>query len=322
MGRGRPKKVKEETSNNSAIREINKATGANLHYASAEKAKERVMFPDYLEPLNKLTGGIPLGGSYTIIWGVKGSCKTTFTYILTALLQKEGKRVVFFDLEHSFDGEYASKFGVQLDKLLIGEGETAETVMDTIIKMNEQKLIDFAIVDSIQGMSPKGEQETKKGKEKSIEDDEMGLLARKMSKFFRVSTHEAYKANVGIILIGQTRKNLNSFAKLDTLSGGEALGFWATMILKTFRGTKKEAPTYKFKVNDETKTISIGFNLGICLEKKKISNCAPEGTVIYLPFYNEFGFVKPTNEQIEEIYGNWIEFEKETDNEEEEKNEE
>lgn len=318
MGR-KKKENKQENTNNSAIREINKTTGANLHYASDEKAKERVRFPEYLEQLNKLTGGIPLGGSYTIIWGVKGSCKTTFTYILTALLQKEGKRVVFFDLEHSFDGKYASKFGVQLDKLLLGEGETAETVMDTIIKMNEQKLTDFVIIDSVQGMSPQGEQETKQGKELSIEHNEMGLLANKMSKFFRRSTHEAYKANVGIILIGQIRKDLGKFFVLDKLAGGEALGFWATMILKTFRGTKSEAPTYKFKVNGKIKTISIGFNLGICLEKKKISNCAPEGTVIYLPFYNEFGFEKPSDEQIEELYSEWIELEKESDNEEEEK---
>ena len=53
--------------------------------------------------------------------------------------------------------------------------------------MGKNKAIDLIIVDSIQGLSPKGEQETKKGIAKSLEDDTMALLARKLSQFFRMS---------------------------------------------------------------------------------------------------------------------------------------
>jgi RecA/RadA recombinase len=43
------------------------------------------------------------------------------------------------------------------------------------------------ILDSIQGLSPHGEQyEGKADKEKSVEDDTMALLARKLSQFFRI----------------------------------------------------------------------------------------------------------------------------------------
>jgi hypothetical protein len=47
------------------------------------------------------------------------------------------------------------------------------------------------------------------------------------------------------------------------------------------------------------------------LEKKKISHTAPEETETRQDFYNEFAFKKPTDKQIETLYHEWIEFEKE-----------
>lgn len=296
---------------NIAFKEVQKqCPGTVFTTASKVKSKERIMFPEYLEELNKFTGGIPLQ-AFSVIWGNKSSGKTTLIYSLITQLQKLEKTVVYFDLEGSFDGEWASSLGINLENLIIGRGQTAENIMDAIKTLSKEKAIDFAIIDSIQAMSPKGEQETKKGKEISIEHDEMALLARKLSKFFRITTHGIYESNIGVLLIGQARKDLGSFIVLDTLSGGHALNHYSTMTIKLFRGSKSDAPKYKFKVNKKTKEFNIGFSLNARMEKKKISHCAPEGVIITFPFYEGTAFKKPTEEEIKNAYGDWIALEQE-----------
>jgi RecA/RadA recombinase len=112
-----------------------------------------------------------------------------------------------------------------------------------------------------------------------------------------------FKGKVCVLLVGQARMDLGSFVKLETLSGGRALGFYATIILHVRRGQKADAPQYKYKDNDnKTQTITIGFDMCVKLEKTKISNTAIEGTEIHLPFFFGYGFNKPDEQQIKETF--------------------
>ena len=290
------------------VNELTKKFGHSIvHFAKDEPDKEKIPFG--IEAIDKLTGGGILSGMFTILWGNKSSAKTTLAYSAIAQAQKMGKNCLFLDLEGSFDKAWAEKFGVDLNRLLVGHFETAEEAMDTIIKLTNEKAIDFIILDSIQSLSPAGEQQTKKGKEKSVEDDTMALLARKLSQFFRMSASGVYKGKVAMLLIGQARTDLGSFIKLDALSGGHALQHWSAITLKSYRGTKADAPRYKFKVNGKTKEFIIGFDLVIKIEKTKVSGTAPESSEIRIPFHYEYGFIRPTDEQIEQLYSDWIEFE-------------
>jgi len=300
-----------------AIRGLNKKFGYEaLKPASEEKERERIPFD--LDILNELTGGgIPLG-MFSILWGNKSCGKTTHTYGLIARAQKMGKLCAFFDLEHSFDTHWAKKFGVDIDKLLIGHFDTAEQAMDTFIELADKKAIDFVVLDSVQSLSPEGEQHKKKSEKiKSTSDDTMALLARKLSQFFRMSGNRAYKANVGLLLIGQARVDLSGFIPMQKISGGNALEHWSSLILHIRRGTKANAPRYKFN-NEEGKKreIIIGFDTCVVLDKKKLPFCAPEKTEVHFPFFESAGWNEPTREQIEECYGDWIEFEKEAESDE------
>jgi RecA/RadA recombinase len=346
MGRGRPRKIKpEETSGDltlqneinqaesklssleneqskevnipmtepdpklkKVVNELSKIHGSPvIHFANEEEAKERI--PTKIESLDKLIKGF-VAGAFNVIWGGKSSTKTTTCYYTIAEAQKLNKVCLFADLEHSFDAEYAAKCGVDCSKLLLAtDFNTAEEAMDAIIKLCNEKVIDLVIVDSVQALSPTGEQEEKSGKEKSIADDEMGLIARKLSKFFRVSGTGVYRGKVTFILIAQTRIDLGKFIKLETLSGGNALAHYATIIVKMYRAGKADSPQYKFKVGDKNKSFPIGFKVCYCLEKKKISGCAPEKSTTSQDFYNEFGFRKPSDEEIKNLYKDWIEFE-------------
>ena len=263
-------------------------------------------------------GGIPLG-TFSILWGNKSCGKTSHTYGLIARAQKMGKLCAFFDLEVSFDPHWAKKFGVDIDKLLIGHFDTAEQAMDTFIALVDKKAIDFVVLDSIQSLSPVGEQHKKKSeKMKSTSDDTMALLARKLSQFFRMSANRTYTANAGLLLIGQARVDLGGFIPIQRISGGNALEHWASLILHIRRGTKADAPRYKFTDNKgKRKEIIIGFDTCVVLDKKKIPFAAPEKTEVHFPFFEGKGWIEPTKEEIENIYGDWIEFEKEAEEEDE-----
>lgn len=295
-----------------AVNDLTKQFGHSIiHLAKDEEDKERLPFG--IETIDNLIGnGIP-AGMFTILWGNKGVAKTTLTYHLIAQAQKKNKKCLFLDLEGSFDKIWAEKCGINLDTLLIGHFKTAEEAMDTMIQLTNKQVIDLIVLDSVQSLSPTGEKETKTGKEKSVEDDTMALLARKLSQFFRMAASGVYEGKVAVLLIGQARIDLGSFIKLDTLSGGKALGHWSVITLKAYRGNKADAPRYRFKVDGKSKEIIIGFDLHIRLEKRKISGTAPENSEIRIPFYDTFGFQQPTDKQILEIYKDWVDFEKDND---------
>jgi recombination protein RecA len=323
--RGRPKKllsqnliiesekkiIEEDTNPNlrRIVNDLSKTFGHEIiHFASEEPERERI--PTGIPELDKMIKGFP-SGAFSVIWGNKGSTKSTTALYLIAQAQRLGKTCLYLDLETSFDNSWADKCGIDRSKLLIGHFENAEQALDTAIKMSKEKVIDVIILDSVQSLSPEGEQETKKGEEKSTGDETMALLARRLSQFFRMDAAGNYKGNVTFILIGQSRMDLGGYIKLEKLSGGKALAHWATLIIKAYRSSKADAPHFKFKIGDKNKSFPIGFEICYRLEKKKISETAPEETEVRTNFYNEFGFRKPSNKEIETLYADWINFEKE-----------
>ena len=281
------------------LNEVNRAHKSTLlKFASEEQAPDRISFG--IPAVDELTGGGIAHKRFTILWGPKSAGKTTLCYKAIAEAQKSDKLCAFIDLERTFDPVWATKMGVQLDKLVLGnEFKTAEEAMDFFINLVKNKVIDFIVLDSIQALSPKGEQETKKGVEKSLEDDTMALLARKLSQFFRIASGSVYSGNVAILLVGQARTNLGGFIAFDQLSGGNALAHWSTMTMALRRGPKKDDPIEATTIEEEQedgsikkkrKEVAIGFNSVIKLEKRKIAS-AVEGTEISLPFYFKDGFL-------------------------------
>ena len=145
------------------VNELGKQFGHSvIHLASEEEEKERI--PTGIEAVDKLTGGIP-AGAFSVFWGNKGCTKTTTALHLIGEAQKIGKTCLYLDLEHSYDNGWATTCGVDTTKLLVGGNfDNAEQAMDTAIKMCREKAVDLIVLDSVQALSPKGEQEEKSGK--------------------------------------------------------------------------------------------------------------------------------------------------------------
>ena len=201
--------------------------------------REQTRIPFKNAKLNEKTGGGIPCGKFSVIWGSKGSCKTTLCYEIVASAQKLGKACVWIDFERSYSPIWAATQGVNVDDLIVAPAfESAETAMDTVISLMKTKAVDVVILDSIQGMSPMGEQATKKGVEKSLADDTMALIAKKLSQFFRVSAFQVWESNVTFVMIGQTRVDLGGFIALEKLSGGHALEHWSSFTMHSRRSSK------------------------------------------------------------------------------------
>ncbi len=283
---------------NQTLREINKKFGMDgIHYAKDEK--EIVKLPFGIPKLDEILGGGIVYGGFTTLWGTAGSGKTSLAYYLTAQAQKQNKIVYYIALE-PFDKERAQLFGVDLEKLIIGQFPKAEEALNTIIELSRKKLVDVIILDSLSALSPIAEQEEKSGKERGLENEEMATVARKLSKFFRIAIDPIKRANIAVLLIGQTRMNVG-FIAFETLSGGNALKHYSKLILHIKKGQKSDAPVRKIKKTiideegfEKKKIVTqvIGFDVSIEIDKTQVSGTMPELTKIHLPFYFESGFTK------------------------------
>jgi len=278
---------------------INKKAGKKV-ISMATEATSRERIPFTSEELNTVTGGgIPMG-AFSVLWGSKAAGKTSACYDLIANAQQRGLMCELFDFERSFDPVWAKTFGIDPEYLAIADFENAEAGMDNVVDVCRDGLVDLIVIDSIQGMCPKGEFETKKGKEKSLEDDTMALLPRRLSKFFPKAAPFVDSSNCAVVLIGQTRMDLGSFVVLEQLSGGRALEHWSSLTMNCRRGQKANAPTKKV-LNEKTEkneTVPIGFEMVAKINKSKVG--ADEGKEARLPFYFGSGFIKleeKTNEE-------------------------
>ena len=178
--------------------------------------------------LNKALGigGLPIGRIIEI-YGPESSGKTTLTLEVIASAQKNGMKCVFVDAEHALDPLYASTIGVNTDDLWVTQpdyGEQALEIVDTIIRSNG---VDLIVVDSVAALTPKVEIDGE------MEDQQMGLQARMLSKGLRKFTGLAHKNNVTVIFINQIREKIGgiSFGSNETTTGGRALKFYSSVRL-------------------------------------------------------------------------------------------
>lgn len=235
-------------------------------------------------------GGIP-HGLFTCIWGGPGSGKTTAAMKLVAQAQKEGKVAYWIALE-ALDVARAEQFGVDLDRLAIGQFPQAEQALDSIVSVARKGLASIIVLDSIHSLAPKGMQENSKG-EKSLSDETMAILARKLSEFFKIASDPIKRAEIAVLLIGQTRMQVG-FITIEALTGGNALHHGCKLIIRNRRGAKDDAPREKIKNGDKTEEVIVGFPGVFKLEKVQVPNAKTEGTVVQVPYYFETGYDKPS----------------------------
>jgi recombination protein RecA len=187
-----------------------------------------------------LTYDICTGGGYPIgrqigIEGMESSGKTSATLLsLAAYFKSDDTRpALFVDAEHAFDKDYAEALGVDLDRLLIFQPDNLEEASKIVKNVVEGK-VGLTIFDSIKASLP--EKIIKEG----VDSHNIGLHAKMMGTLIGSINASVHKNESTVIWINQQRENPGGYGGGKVSPGGNALKFYASMRIETFRGSKKE----------------------------------------------------------------------------------
>ena len=174
-------------------------------------------------------GGVPRGRIIEI-YGPESSGKTTLAQHIVAECQKKGGVAAFVDAEHALDPEYAKALGVNIDELLIAQPDTGEQALEITEELVRSSAVDVIVVDSVAALVPKDEIEG------AMEDKQMGLQARLMSKALRKLTGIIGKTNTTVIFINQLRMKIGvMYGNPETTTGGNALKYYSSVRMEIRR---------------------------------------------------------------------------------------
>lgn len=174
-------------------------------------------------------GGVPRGRIIEV-YGPESSGKTTLAQHIVAECQKRGGIAAYVDAEHALDPEYARNLGVDIDNLLISQPDTGEQALDITEELVRSGAVDVVVVDSVAALVPKAEIDG------SMEDQQMGLQARLMSKALRKLTGVIGKTNTTVIFINQLRMKIGvMYGNPETTTGGNALKYYASVRMEIRR---------------------------------------------------------------------------------------
>ena len=175
-------------------------------------------------------GGLPKGRVIEI-YGPESSGKTTLTLHAIAEAQKAGGVCAFIDAEHALDVGYAKNLGVDTDNLLVSQpdfGEQALEILETVIRSGA---VDLVVIDSVAALTPKVEIDG------DMDDQQVGVQARLMSKALRKITGLLSKMNCTVIFINQIRMKIGmtGYGSPETTTGGNALKFYSSVRIATLK---------------------------------------------------------------------------------------
>ncbi len=184
--------------------------------------------------LNYMTyGGLPVG-RIAEFYGSDGSGKTTTAIDLAGNAQKvyPDKKVLFIDIEHTFDRNWATKLGMDCDNLLYFDPDSmgAEDVFNTIIELVETGEISVAIIDSIGAMV------STQANSKNIGERTYGGISMSLTEFSNKVSPILARTDAIVIGINQVRDDMNSMYGGTTTTGGKAWRHACTTRLEFRKG--------------------------------------------------------------------------------------
>lgn len=182
--------------------------------------------------LDIVTGGGYGKGRIIELIGMESSGKTTIALhaIIEAQKAEPNKRVAFIDVEHAFDRKYAEALGVDMENIIISQPDYAEQALDIAETLIKTGKISVCVIDSVAALVPKAEMEGE------MEDQQMGLQARLMSKAMRKLTPIVGASDTVLIMINQYREKIGiAYGSPKVASGGNALKFYASIRIEVSR---------------------------------------------------------------------------------------
>lgn len=180
-----------------------------------------------------LYGGLPMGRLIEFA-GLESSGKSTSALDIIGNYQKMdgAKRVLYVDLEGTYDELWAKKLGVVVEEVIMWspQEQSAEEIFNYIIKMVNTSEIGLVIIDSLATLVPA------QILNESFEKQEMGGISKSLTRFCRTIIPLQKKFNVTLIGINQLRDDMNSMWNEYTTPGGKGWKFFCSVRLMFRQG--------------------------------------------------------------------------------------
>lgn len=180
-------------------------------------------------------------------------------------LQDSGpKAVVYWDLEHSFDWQWAGKMGLHKGDIDVAQPPdvAAEFICQTIEDIIVTGEVGLIVLDSIPSLVTKSELEKKYG-ERTV-----SALAGLMTIFMRKITPLASRYDCTVLLINQVRDNMDNPYVVQT-PGGRAIKFYCSTRMYFRKGAPVDFAGNELPTNVENPN---GYLINVKLMKQKAAS--------------------------------------------------
>lgn len=222
--------------------------------------------------LNYMTyGGIPKGRLVEFS-GADGSGKTTTALDLAGNIQKlyPDKKVFFVDIEGTFDSNWATKLGVDIDNIIIfrPDSQGAEEVFQTVLDVMETGEISLCVLDSL------GVMVSDLANNKDMTEKTYGGISTSLTLFSKKAIPICARTGCIFLAINQIREDMNSMYGGTVTTGGRAWRHNCTTRLSFRKGSF---------IDESGKNLSracenpVGNLVNVSLEKSKV--CPPDRKV-------------------------------------------
>lgn len=218
------------------VSQINKSYGSEVVLTGAEAVKQGRLTKRVIKtPSLELNEALWCGGLCGIVelFGPQSSGKTSLMLDTIAMNQKEDPDFLaaWLETEGSVNETILADHNIDLERLVFIRQEdlgNAESSLDVVRGLiNRENLLDLIVVNSVAGLSPKKETED------DLEKQNIALIARTMSKFFRVAGKDLAKNKITAVFINQMRENVGQmYGDPATTTGGKALGYYASQRIR------------------------------------------------------------------------------------------
>jgi len=206
-----------------------------------------------------LNGGFPYGRQ-VLVWGNKSSAKSSLCLQVVSIAQKEGRVCAWIDSEMSYDKLWAEKLGVDISKLIVSQARTINEMVDVGVNFIDAG-VDIIVIDSITSLLPAIYFEKDSTELKQLENTkQIGAESRDFSNAWKMLNYANNKLKPTLlILISQSRNNINAMYTSQQPTGGQATKFYSSSVIKLFSSeSDSQAIKGKIRVGDKLIEEKIG----------------------------------------------------------------
>lgn len=226
-------------------------------------------------------GGIPVG-KITEFYGEEHGGKTTTALDIVANYQQSGdeREVLYIDAENTLDVEWATKIGVDVDKLYIlqPKSQSAEEIFQIICDSVETGEVGLWVLDSIGALMSAQELE------KTMEDKTYGGIAKPLTLFGKKIEMLMQRHKCTGIGINQVREDMNSTWGGKITPGGHGWKHFCAVRMQFSRGKFIDE-----KGNELTRSAESPVGNIVMMSMTKNKTCPPVRRTGFYTINYEFG---------------------------------